>query len=104
MSVPIHRLLVATITILPLVGCQPADPEQPPTPSVKAVDRGSVTDLVAFEAFIANRPTPAQFRQRYPDVLLVLPGDIATFELRGDNSRYFAELDDARRISGGRFQ
>lgn len=65
---------------------------------------GSVTDVPAFDAFIANHPTPQDFRARYPDVLLVLPGDIATKELRTNRSRYFAELDAGGRISGGKFQ
>jgi hypothetical protein len=37
-------------------------------------------------------------------VLLVMPGDIATREYRTDNSRYFARLDEAGRITGGVFQ
>lgn len=65
---------------------------------------GPVADTAAFEAFIATQPTPAAFRERYPDVKLVLPGDIATKELRLDRSRYFAELDAQGRIPGGRFQ
>lgn len=64
----------------------------------------SADDLPAFDRFIAGRPTPQQFRARYPAVLLVLPGDIATRELRMDRSRYFAELDEQQHISGGRFQ
>lgn len=66
--------------------------------------RGKVEDLPAFEHFIATQPTPAQFRTRYPDVVLVLPGDIASKELRLDRSRYFAELDAAGHITGGKFQ
>jgi len=65
---------------------------------------GRVTDLSAFDAFVALRPTPDQFRARYPDVRLVLPGEIATKELRMDNSRYFASLDAEGRIDGGKFQ
>jgi hypothetical protein len=65
---------------------------------------GYVTDTQAFERFIATRPTPEQFRQRYPDVQLVLPGQLATKELRMNNSRYFAELDDEGRITGGKFK
>lgn len=68
-----------------------------------AVVSGFVTDLVGFDQFIALRPTPEQFRARYPDVHLVLPGQIATKELRMNNSRYFAQLDAEGRISGGRF-
>lgn len=65
---------------------------------------GYVTDLPAFEQFIASQPTPEQFRVRYPDVTLVLPGDIATKEMRMNQSRYFAQLSAAGRITGGRFQ
>lgn len=65
---------------------------------------GFVTDLAAFETFITTRPTPEDFRRHYPDVTLVLPGELATKEYRMNNSRYFAELDAQGRISGGRFQ
>lgn len=65
---------------------------------------GKVMDLDAFAAFMALQPTAEQFRTRYPDVHLVMPGDIATKELRFDNSRYFAETDDQGRLIGGRFQ
>lgn len=64
---------------------------------------GYVTDLAGFEAFIATHPTPAQFRARYPDVLLVTPGTMTTMEVRNNNSRYFPELDKDGRIVGGRF-
>jgi hypothetical protein len=64
---------------------------------------GKVTNLPAFADFITTKPTPAQFRNRYPDVALVLPGQVATKEMRLDNSRYFAELDAEGRITGGRF-
>lgn len=64
---------------------------------------GVVTDRTAFDRFIATRPTPERFRRVYPDVLLVMPIDIATKELRLNHSRYFAQLDGEGRISGGRF-
>ena len=66
--------------------------------------RGTVTDVAAFDAFIAARPAPKDFRARYPDVVLVLPGEMATKELRANRSRYFAELDGDGRITGGKFQ
>jgi hypothetical protein len=56
-----------------------------------------------FEAFIADRPTPQQFRVAFPDIELVLPDDLTTGEFRFDHSRYFAALDGDRRIVGGRF-
>ena len=64
---------------------------------------GYVTDMEAFDAFIAQRPTPEQFRARYPDVSLLLPGALATKEFRTNNSRYFARLGDDGHIVGGRF-
>lgn len=64
---------------------------------------GNVTDLKAFDAFIATHPTPAQFRVAYPDVLLVTPGTPSTRELRNDNSRYFPDLDKDGHITGGKF-
>lgn len=77
------------------------DPTPTPTPAPVA---GHVTDRASFDAFIATRPLPEDFRRAYPDVLLVLPGDMATKELRFNNSRYFAELDADGRIAGGRFK
>ena len=65
---------------------------------------GFVTDRSTFDAFIATQPTPEQFKARYPDVTLVLPGTMATKELRMNNSRYFAQLDAQGRITGGKFQ
>ncbi|MDP3858778.1 MAG: hypothetical protein Q8Q73_13555 [Stagnimonas sp.] len=73
-------------------------------PSQETPVRGFVTDLAAFEQFIAGRPTPAQFQARYPDLVLVLPGQIASKEFRMNNSRYFGQLDAQGRISGGKFQ
>lgn len=64
---------------------------------------GVVTDTDAFARFIGSRPTAEAFRKAYPDVTLVMPGDISTREMRHDNSRYFAEVDENGRISGGRF-
>ena len=80
----------------------PAPP--PPVAPPEAPVRTSVTDLAAFDAFIATRPTPESLRQRYPGLVVVMPGDITTRELRMDNSRYFVDLDDQGRITGGRFQ
>lgn len=64
---------------------------------------GFVTDMPAFNAFIATHPTAAQFKAAYPDVQLVMPGDITTKEFRSNNSRYFAEFDAQKRITGGKF-
>lgn len=64
---------------------------------------GYVTDMKAFDAFIATRPTPEQFRVAYPDVMLVTPGTMTTREMRHNNSRYFPTLDGEGRITGGSF-
>lgn len=89
----------ALLVVLSLLGaCRQNVPIDDPKPVA-----GYVTDLAAFQRFIAGKPTPAQFRARYPDVKLVLPGEIATREFRMNNSRYFAELDADGRVSGGKF-
>jgi len=74
-------------------------PAAPPLPV-----HGFVTDMPAFDAFIARRPTADEFRAAYPDVLLILPNMPTTMEMRYNNSRYFAEIGSDGRISGGRFQ
>jgi hypothetical protein len=83
----------------------PAPTDTPPQPeqSTDAVVHGAVVDLVAFEGFMLTQPTPAQFHERYPDVKLILPGQIASKEFRLDHSRYFAKLDAAGRIISGKF-
>lgn len=80
-----------------------AAPVQPATATAPTAVHGFVSDMKAFDAFIATHPTPEQFRATYPDVLLVLPGTVATREFRNNNSRYFAELDANGRITGGKF-
>lgn len=65
---------------------------------------GRVTDMKAFGLFIESRPSVEAFRARYPDVVLVQPGEVATKEFRTDNSRYFAEFDVEGRIVGGTFK
>lgn len=95
------RLILSFTLLLAITACTPAATPQAEAPVSKAA---SVDDLPSFEQFIAGKPTPQDFRARYPNVTLVLPGDIATRELRMDRSRYFAELDEQQRISGGKFQ
>ncbi|QHS11198.1 hypothetical protein [Sinimarinibacterium sp. NLF-5-8] len=90
----------ALCTALALSACQglSAVNANPPQPVA-----GFVTDTAAFDQFIASQPSAEEFARVYPDVLLVLPGQIATKELRFNNSRYFAQLDEDGRIIGGRF-
>lgn len=80
-----------------LGGCQTT------TAAMPAPVHGFVTDMKAFDAFIATHPTPEQFRAAYPDVQLMLPGMVSTMEYRSNNSRYYAELDASGRITGGHF-
>ncbi|WP_240147840.1 hypothetical protein [Luteibacter yeojuensis] len=77
--------------------CQ-TTPVAPPKPVA-----GFVTDMKAFDAFIATRPTPEQFHAAYPDVMLVTPDMITTREMRQNNSRYFPKMDAEGRIVGGSF-
>jgi hypothetical protein len=57
----------------------------------------------AFNKFVTGKPTPVEFRTAYSCVGLILPGDVATAEMRTDDSRYFAQLDAHGRIVGGSF-
>ncbi len=100
MRLHVVRRAAALLLAAALGACNAA----PAVPDAPAPVPGYVTDTPAFERFIATRPTPAAFRRTYPDVQLVLPGEIATKELRMNNSRYFAQLDADGRISGGRFR
>lgn len=92
----------------PAATVHPAAPVAPrpavvPAAAAPLPVHGFVTDMKAFDAFIATHPTAEQFKAAYPDVLLVLPGAIATREMRTNNSRYFAEVDAGGRITGGKF-
>lgn len=103
---PLQRRTITAALVavsLALGACACRQPAQPVAESEMAPTPGKVTDLTAFERFIAGQPTPEQFRARYPDVQLVLPGTIATKEFRSDNSRYFPKLDGQGRIVGGSF-
>lgn len=91
--------LMGLLFVLAVPACSMTETRELPEPR-----SGAVTDLAAFEAFIALAPTPEEFREVYPDVVLILPGDIATREFRTDNSRFFADLDAEERIIGGSFQ
>ncbi len=91
--------IAAVLSVSTLAACGSHISLAEPTPV-----SGPVTDRAAFEGFIATRPGPFEFRRIYPDVVLVLPQDMATRELRHDNSRYFARLDSEGRIVGGDFR
>lgn len=102
---PKSSVLLGFCLISLVSACRMAEPTPPgPEGPLTAASPGKVDGLTAFDAFIASGPTAEAFRARYPGVLLVLPGDISTRELRSDRSRYFADLDEQQRIRGGRFQ
>ena len=94
-----QRFIAPAVVAVAIVlgGCQATMPVTP-TPV-----HGFVTDMKAFDAFIATHPTPEQFRVTYPEVQLVMPGTITTMEFRSNNSRYYPEFDKDGRITGGRF-
>jgi len=92
---PIIFLIVLGVAVLS--ACQ-TGPAAQPRPVA-----GFVTDMKAFDAFIATHPTPEQFKAAYPDVLLVTPDMMSTREMRQNNSRYFPKLDAEGRIVGGSF-
>jgi len=97
-----RRHLATLLAAAIATGCcstAPADPDSGPAPVA-----GFVTDMATFDQFIATHPTPAEFHRRYPDVTLVLPGEMATKELRMNHSRYFPRLDQNGRITGGDFR
>jgi hypothetical protein len=80
--------------VLPAVASSSGDPSQ---------NRGasSIGDHDRFYAFVESRPTPEQFQSAYPDVWLILPGDIVSREVCSQYYRYVAELDAQGRITGG---
>jgi hypothetical protein len=100
-----HRLAILFFTAVlgaaSVVACQTA-PRAAPAAQPAPV-AGFVTDLKAFDAFIATKPTAAQFHAAYPDVMLVTPDMMTTREMRQNNSRYFPKMDAEGRIVGGSF-
>jgi hypothetical protein len=100
-----HRLAILFFTAVlggaALVACQTA-PQTAPGAQPRPV-AGFVTDLKAFDAFIATKPTPAQFHAAYPDVMLVTPDMMTTREMRQNNSRYFPKMDADGHVVGGSF-
>ena len=98
------KTVALLISLLSLAACAAPPTATDDKAAMNTPTVGFVTDLAGFDAFITTTPTPEQFKARYPDVLLVLPGSIATKELRMNNSRYFAQLDAQGCITGGKFQ
>lgn len=70
----------------------------------RAAGEGVWVDVVAFQRLLATHPHPDELRTAFPEVLFVLPGEIATREFRYDQSRFFAQLDGSGLVYGGEFQ
>jgi len=70
----------------------------------RASGQGVWVDTVRFRALIGQRPTLDALAQAFPEVTFVGPDQIATMELRFDQSRFFADLDEDGRVTGGHFQ
>lgn len=98
-----HKLLVALFVAVPAIASAQVASAATEQSSVRPL-RCSVTDMDQFASFIAGKPTPTEFRNAYSCVALVLPGDVSTLEMRTDNSRYHAMLDQHGRIVGGSFR
>lgn len=94
MNKTLRSLVLALLVTAPLA----VSAQEQPVPL-----RCSITDMPAFNAFIATKPTPEQFRAAYGCIALQLPNSFSTYERRYDNSRYYARLDDQGRIVSGRF-
>jgi hypothetical protein len=93
MSFRVKSFLVAfgILFAMPAVATTPAD----------LITGKSLGDRSAFQAFVDSRPTPEEFQEAYPDVWLILPGDIVSREVCSQYYRYMAELDADGRIAGG---
>lgn len=71
---------------------------------LRAAGEGVWIDVVAFQQLLASYPHPDDLRAAFPEVLIVLPDEIATREFRFDQSRFFAMLDERGLVYGGTFQ
>ena len=102
------RLPVLAIAMLAVAmtaaGCDGGGPATGSAPAACALQPGApAVPTMVFRDFLGARPTPAEFRDHYPGIALVMPGDVATREVRLDCSRFFADTGDDGHIIGGRF-
>ena len=72
-----------------------------PETSAQASGHGNLDDRSALHAFIQSRPTPEEFQEAYPEIWLILPGDIVSRDVCSQYYRFIAELDANGRIRGG---
>jgi len=86
--------LFAALVAVPAAASAP----QPSEPD-RTVD--TAKDISELPAFVASRPTPEEFQQAFPEIWLVLPGDIVSRSVCSEYFRFMAELDAEGRISGG---
>jgi hypothetical protein len=79
----------------------PATANTPEPAVLDPLAAGSAKSISELPSFVALRPTPEEFQQAFPDVWLVLPGDIVSRSVCSQYYRFMAELDATGRISGG---
>lgn len=94
----LRSLIVLSLSAALLAAPATASTQQPHEPEAAA---GISKDISELPAFVASRPTPEEFQQAFPDVWLILPGDIVSREVCSEYYRFIAELDGDGRIKGG---
>lgn len=52
---------------------------------------------------IGERLTLKEFSNKLPNIHVVGPGDIVTMDIRTNNSRFFADVDENGIVIGGHF-
>jgi len=72
--------------------------------AMRDAGNGVWLDVLPFQQLMATAPDPQTLRDAYPEILVVLPGDIVTEEMRLDQSRFFARLGEDGLIYGGEFR
>lgn len=95
LSIPVA--MIGSLLAIPMGVASPED-------ALQHNRSGILTGLSTLDAFIQSRPTPEEFQQAYPDVWLILPGDIVSRGFCSQYYRYVAEIDAEGRISGGRLE
>jgi hypothetical protein len=79
----------------------PATANTPEPSALHPTTASTAKDMSELRSFVASLPTPEEFQQAFPDVWLVLPGDIVSRSFCSQYYRFIAELDGEGRISGG---
>ena len=97
----LRSLIVLSLSAALLAAPATASTQQPHEPEAVA---DVAKDISELPAFVASRPTPEEFQQAFPDVWLILPGDIVSRDVCSQYYRFVAELDTKGRISGGNLE